>query len=114
VPDSITRALSDDLNTPKAITELHRLSGDASKQAFLAAANFMGLMQQSADDWFKWSPADAAPVDEAAIEVLITERTEARASKDFARSDEIRDELAAQGIVLEDGADGTTWKRKNS
>ena len=83
VPDSITRALSDDLNTPKAITELHRLSGDASKQAFLAAANFMGLMQQSADDWFKWSPADAAPVDEAAIEVLITERTEARASKDF-------------------------------
>jgi cysteinyl-tRNA synthetase len=111
VPDSIIEALSDDLNTPKAITELHRLVGDDSKQDFLAGVHFLGLMQQSAEEWFKWSPAGSADVDEAAIDALITERTEARAGKDFARSDEIRDELAAQGIVLEDGAGGTTWKR---
>ncbi|HJN24490.1 MAG TPA: cysteine--tRNA ligase, partial [Rhodospirillales bacterium] len=51
-------------------------------------------------------------IDEAAIEHLIAQRVEARADKDFAESDRIRDELAARGIVLEDGPDGTTWRRE--
>ncbi len=114
IPDGIISALSDDLNTPKAIAELHRLTADPSeesKAAFLAGAQFLGLMQQELDDWFRWSPAGATEIDEAVVDALIAERTEARLGKNFARSDEIRDELAAQGIVLEDSVDGTTWKR---
>lgn len=114
VPSGVIEALSDDLNTPKVIAELHRLSGDGSQEAgldFLAGARFLGLMQHTADDWFRWSPAGAANFDEAAIDALIAERAEARSRKNFARSDEIRDELANLGVVLEDSAAGTTWKR---
>ena len=50
-------------------------------------------------------------LDPAAIEGLIEQRRQAREAKDFAASDRIRDDLAAQGVVLEDGADGTTWRR---
>ncbi|NQV44363.1 MAG: cysteine--tRNA ligase [Rhodospirillales bacterium] len=114
MPQGLIDALSDDLNTPKAIAELHRLSGDGTadaRRAMKAGANFMGLMNQNADDWFKWSPTNASDVGEAAIDALIQDRNDARANKDFARADEIRDELASQGIVLEDAAGGTTWKR---
>ncbi len=114
MPQDLIDALSDDLNTPKAIAELHRLAGkgtDNARRALKAGANFMGLMGETADDWFKWSPATASDVDEAAIDALITERNDARANKDFTRADEIRDQLTAQGIVLEDAAGGTTWKR---
>ena len=114
VPQSVIDALSDDLNTPKAIAELHRLARDDSendRQAFYAGAKFLGLMQKSADEWFRWSPAGVSKIDEVAINTLIEERALARINKDFGRSDEIRDELSALGIVLEDGTNGTTWKR---
>ena len=70
-----------------------------------------GLMQQDPEDWFKWQPPGAESVDEAAIDALIEERNQARAAKDFARADEIRDGLEGQGILLEDGPEGSTWKR---
>ncbi|MBT4888851.1 MAG: cysteine--tRNA ligase [Rhodospirillales bacterium] len=114
VPGSVIEALCDDLNTPKAIAELHKLASVGTPEAMRAlkaGATFIGLMFQSADEWSSWQPAGAADVNEAAIDALIIERTDARKNKDFARSDEIRDELAAQDIVLEDGPDGTTWKR---
>jgi len=113
VPASVIAALCDDLNTPKALAELHGLAG-TDVPAFLAGAHFLGLVEQDPDAWFKWQPAgaaNAAGLDDATIEALIAERTEARKAKDFARSDEIRDQLAADGIVLEDGAGGTTWRR---
>jgi cysteinyl-tRNA synthetase len=110
VPETLIQALSDDLNTPQALAELHRLAG-SDAVAFVAGARFMGLLRQDPEAWFKWQPAGSADGLDDAIDALILERAEARASKDFARSDEIRDQLAAEGIVLEDGAGGTTWRR---
>ncbi|MBL6958091.1 MAG: hypothetical protein ISR52_03850 [Rhodospirillales bacterium] len=83
----------------------------AAKTNLLSSAEILGLLQQEPEAWFKWAPESAGDVDEAEVERLIAERSQARANKDFAASDRIRDELAAQGIVLEDGPDGTTWKR---
>ena len=114
VPESLLAALSDDMNTPQALAELHKLAGSGDAAAFKAGANFLGLLEQDPEAWFKWQPAQAegeGGLDDAAIDALIAERTEARKAKDFSRSDEIRDQLAAQGIVLEDGAGGTTWRR---
>ena len=114
VSDTVIAALADDLNTPLAIAELHKLSG-TDPAAFKASANFLGLLEQQPDEWFKWQPpkdaSGAGSLDDAAIEALIAERAEARAAKDFGRSDAIRDELAAAGIILEDAAGTTTWRR---
>ena len=121
-PAAMVEALSDDLNTPLAITHLHEAVGalnkasDPSEKArgkgrLLACGEILGLLDQDPEAWFKWQPEAGDSLDEAAIEALIVERTEARKAKDFARSDQIRDDLKAQGIVLEDGAGGTTWKR---
>jgi len=115
--------LLDDINTPLAISHLHgclKLLNDAddegskvaAKTNLSSSADLLGLLQQDPEDWFKWQPAGAeGNLDDGAIDSLIAERNGARANKDFQRSDEIRDQLAAEGIVLEDGAEGTTWKR---
>jgi len=120
----VEEALKDDLNTPQALAMLHealsalnKADGDtaARKGELLAGAQYLGLLYQDPEDWFKWQPPKSAKtsggLDEAAIEALIEERVKARKSKDFATSDRIRDELAAQGILLEDGPEGTIWRR---
>ncbi len=118
VPETVLAALSDDLNTPQVISEMDRLAGLArfgdknAASGLLAAGNLMGLLERASDDWLKGRSGGGDGLDEAAIEELIAKRIEARANKDFAESDRIRDALSAQGVVLEDGPGGTTWRRE--
>jgi cysteinyl-tRNA synthetase len=71
----------------------------------------MGLLTQDPEDWFAGDDEDGDGPDADEIERLIQARKDARGAKDFAEADRIRDDLAAQGITLEDGADGTKWRR---
>lgn len=109
--------MNDDFNTPKAIAVLFELAKEVNKtkQPGLAAlliklANQIGLLEQSAESFFKSQPSDSDLSDEM-IAQLIAERKNARAEKNFARSDEIRDLLSNQGIELLDSAEGTSWRR---
>jgi cysteinyl-tRNA synthetase len=97
---AVLDALTDDLNTPKAIAELHGLhkKDDAALAATLRALGFTTR------------PESKRAVDKAAVEKLIATRLEARKAKNFVESDRIRDELAAMGVVLKDSKDGTTWE----
>jgi cysteinyl-tRNA synthetase len=115
-------ALNDDLNTPKAIAvindflksadgplgehyEFHQGGRDDLLASSAAAARMLGLLTMTKEEWFQGN------ADGGAIEARIAERAEAKARRDFAAADRIRDELAAEGIVLEDGPGGTTWRR---
>ena len=123
IPKSVLSQLKDDLNTPGAISALHQCLGAlknaeegqilAAKNALLAAGYVLGLLQQDPEDWLKWQPVTAteAGLSDAEIEVLIAERVNARANKDFAASDRIRDQLTNDGIILEDSSEGTIWRR---
>ncbi|MBB3343146.1 cysteine--tRNA ligase [Luteimonas sp. RC10] len=119
IPDSIEQALDEDLNTPAALAELARIAGEARraetpevrathKAALLGAGLALGLLQQAPADWFGRGASDD---DDARIQALIDERVAAKAARDFARADAIRDQLAAERIVLEDTPQGVRWKR---
>jgi cysteinyl-tRNA synthetase len=108
VPQSVEDALSDDINTPLAISALHQL-GDPDQ--LRAGANALGLLQQDAEAWFRWTPAGSSGPSDAAIDAAIAARQAARKAKDFKESDRIRDDMKAKGVILEDGPKGTTWKR---
>ena len=116
-------ALSDDLNTPRAIAvinewlkasegetsaeyEFFKGSREQMLQAIAAAARALGLLTMSKEQWFQ-GDADAGD-----IEARIAERADAKKNRDFTTADRIRDELKAEGIVLEDGPNGTTWRRE--
>ena len=113
VPARVEAALCDDLNTPQALAELALLADAArqsgsveAKAALLGGGALLGLLQQDPEAWFR--RGDDA-VDAARVEALLEERRSARASRDFARADAIRNELSAMGVVIEDGAHGTRW-----
>ena len=103
VDQGVLEALSDDLNTPLAMSRLAAIE-DAS--TLKASAQLLGLLSSSADEWFR-GEGDASD-----IEQRIAERTEAKKNRDFATADRIRDELKSEGILLEDGPSGTTWRRE--
>jgi cysteinyl-tRNA synthetase len=114
VPERVEAALCDDLNTPQALAELSvladaaRQSGSAeAKAALLGGGALLGLLQQDAESWFKRGSEQG--IDNAAVDALIEERRAARLARDFKRADQIRDELAAMNITIEDGAQGTRW-----
>jgi cysteinyl-tRNA synthetase len=120
--EGLMEALRDDLNTPVAIAELNRAARDLAKAdqedearkaagELLSGAALLGLLQASPDEWFG---AAASDPDAARIEALIEQRNEARARRDFATADALRDELTAMGIVLEDAAGVTRWRRVDS
>jgi cysteinyl-tRNA synthetase len=103
IDEGVIDALRDDLNTPLALS---RLSAIDDAGTLKASAQLLGLLTQSAEQWFQGGS------DSSAIDARIAERAEAKKNRDFATADRIRDELKADGIVLEDGAGGTTWRRE--
>jgi cysteinyl-tRNA synthetase len=139
-PFDVIAALEDDLNTPMAISHLHELATKLNKaktakdraeakSALLAGGHVLGLLQQDPEEWFHKLPVASAittavstdavivqspMLDEAEIERQIDARTKARKARNFLEADRIRDELAAQGVLLEDGPGGkTTWRLKD-
>ena len=112
-------ALLDDLNTPAAIAELHQLAKalnkaseserPAARAALLAGGAVLGVLGESPDEWLAKDAEGGLSSD--AIDQLLVERADAKANRDFARADAIRDELNAAGIIIEDSASGATWRR---
>ena len=116
-PSGVLEALADDLNTPRALAAMHGIAADlqragaagerrALRARLLAGGWLLGLLGRPAHQYFQ----AATDIDAADIERLVEERNAARKTRDFARADAIRDQLAAQGIELEDTRQGTRWR----
>jgi len=116
--EPLKAAIDDDLNTPLAISVLHDIASRLHKASsasekdqlasqLKASGVCLGLLQQDADSWFK----GAVKIDEETIRASIDERNRARKEKNFAQADRVRDDLLRQGIILEDSAQGTIWRR---
>lgn len=119
-PQTVVEALCDDLNTPAALAAMHELAAelqkasdaegvDAARQKLLAGGWLLGLLEEDAEEYFTAGGSDELSA--AEIETLIEARKSARANKDFAGADQIRDQLAAKGVELEDLREGTRWRR---
>ena len=114
------QALEDDLNTPKAMAALFDVARDVNRcdaeqergeraARLRASAEVLGLLGADPEEWFTAEAAGALTSE--TIEARLADRSAARAKKDFEAADRIRDELAAAGVAIEDGPDGTRWRR---
>ncbi|MEM6413636.1 MAG: cysteine--tRNA ligase [Pseudomonadota bacterium] len=126
VPRSIILALENDMNTPEAFAGLHelrdiavQLEGAARIRAIKrmrVAGQLMGFFEEDPEAWFRGvlsiETDDATRLSASDIDRLLQERARARAEKNFARADEIRDRLSSEEIIIEDGPHGATWRRK--
>ena len=119
--DRFNSALNDDFNTPIAISILFEIAkqinverlndlkkANSLSQLLKKLANFLGILEYDADEYLK----QGSELSENEILDKISKREQARLSKDFAMSDQVRDELLEFGIILEDTEDGTTWRRR--
>jgi cysteinyl-tRNA synthetase len=123
-PEDFTAAIQDDLNTPGAIASLFALSSEiergmtagdhaavaAAKSALLGAAGILGVLQSDPDAWFSGGADDAL---KAEVEALLAQRVTARADKNWAEADRIRDRLTALNVVVMDGPQGATWRMRD-
>ncbi len=136
IPEGVLAALEDDLNTPKAFAELRALAREANastdrdrrrtlKSQLLAGAGLLGLLQLDPNDWFTHRlradslvaaaaelgrPTLSQRISRERIERLIEARAAARKARNFEEADRIREQLATEGVILEDGPEGTRWR----
>jgi len=116
------QAMDDDFNTPKAIAvlfeishEIHKAS-DKNEKIRLASmlkylAGFLGVLQQSPKEFLQTNVGQDAQLSVEEIKQLIKDRADAKVNKNWAECDRIRDLLLADGVILEDGPEGTRWRR---
>jgi len=116
--DKVLEPLLDDLNTPLAIVAIHQMADEVAddhdgddRSMFRSALQLLGLLQATETEWLALRSA-GAHVDEILVDRLIEDRRNARASRNFAEADRIRDELVGMGVTLKDGPEGTTWEVK--
>ena len=114
VSNEVLNSLYDDINTPQAIADLHKIfkscknNDQDSIDLFLNSAQFIGLMNNNSSDWLNWGKKSS--IDEKQLEILINKRDEARAEGKYEDADKIRDEIENMGVILEDKDGKTSWR----
>ena len=115
VTEDVLKPLYEDLNTPGYIANLHQLyeraSKGESKELFISACKFIGLLNEDNEQWEKYKK-DKASISEKEINSKINLRNKARVDKDYKEADKIRDELSDKGVLIEDKDGKTLWKFK--
>jgi len=110
--------MDNDFNTPEAVAVLFDLANEVNRmrstglaRQLRALGGLLGLLERESEAFLRAEVGPGGGISEVQIAALIAARDEARRAKDFQRADEIRDELLQKGIGLEDGPQGTTWRR---
>ena len=117
ISDEILKPLLDDLNTPGYIANLHQLyekaskGSDEDKRLFISACHFIGLLNETKEDWLKLKKRKESISDDEIL-TKINQRNEARVNKNYEEADKIRDELLDKGVLIEDKDGKTVWKFK--
>ncbi|MBT5218696.1 MAG: cysteine--tRNA ligase [Woeseia sp.] len=120
VPATVIAALEDDINSPKALAEMFTQARQLNKSTdeqerhalaagLLAGGDLLGIMQIDPEDWF--SDPGSSDLSNDEIDAMLIQRKDARENRDFATADKIRDQLATQGVTIEDGPSGARWRR---
>ena len=120
VPATVIAALEDDINSPKALAEMFTQARQLNKSTdeqerhalaagLLTGGDLLGIMQIDPEDWF--SDPGSSDLSNDEIDAMLIQRKDARENRDFATADKIRDQLATQGVTIEDGPSGARWRR---